>query len=88
MSTIAFRADDELKMKLEHIAKNKGINLSALVKLYLTTSLKRDLNEITENGMTVAEELELLAMKEEGGDGKVYNSVEDYIAHLKADDEE
>lgn len=82
MSTIAFRADDELKMKLEHIAKNKGINTSALIKLYLTTALKKDLNEITENGMTVAEELELLAMGEEGGDGKIYDSVEDLIKDL------
>jgi hypothetical protein len=85
MSTIAFRADDELRMKLECIAKNKGINVSALIKLYLTTALKKDLNEITENGMTVAEELELLAMREEGGDGKVYKSAEDYIKHLKSD---
>ena len=82
MSTIAFRADDELKMKLEHIAKNKGINTSALIKLYLTTALKKDLNEITENGMTIAEELELLIMKEEGGDGKVYNNVDDLMNDL------
>lgn len=85
MSTIAFRADDEMKMKLEHIAKNKGINLSALIKLYLTTSLKRDLNEITENGITVAEELELLIMQEEGSTGKTY-SVDEYIKHLKEND--
>ena len=82
MSTIAFRADNELKLKLEHIAKNKGINLSALVKLYLTVMIKKDLNEITENGMTVAEELELLIMREEGGDGKTYESVEDLMKDL------
>lgn len=82
MSTIAFRADDELKMKLEHIAKNKGINTSALIKLYLTTALKRDLNEITENGMTVAEELELLVMDEEGSDGKIYDNVDELIKDL------
>jgi predicted transcriptional regulator len=85
MSTIAFRADDELRMKLEHIAKNKGVNLSALIKLYLTTALKKDLNEITENGMTVAEELELLAMDAEGDTGKTY-SVDEYIKYLKKDD--
>lgn len=85
MSTIAFRADDEMKMKLEHIAKNKGINLSALVKLYLTTALKKDLNEMTENGMTVAEELDLLIMQEEGGTGKTY-SVDEYIKYLKEND--
>lgn len=82
MSTIAFRSDEDLKRQLQHLAKLKGINLSALIKLYLTQSIKKDLNEITENGMTVAEELELLMMKEEGGDGIIYENVDDYMNYL------
>ena len=63
MSTIAFRSDEALKRQLQHLAKSKGINLSALIKLYLTQSIKKDLNELAENGMSVAEELELLIAK-------------------------
>lgn len=85
MTTIAFRLDEQLKKKLTSIAKNKGINLSALIKMYLTQSVKRDLNEITENGMTVAEELELLAQAEEGSTGEIYNNVEDFIKSLNED---
>ena len=53
MATIAFRANESLKKKLEHLAQYKGINTSALIKMYLTKSLKQDLNEKTENGITV-----------------------------------
>ena len=82
MTTIAFRANESMKQELEHLAKRKGINLSALIKMYLTEVSRRDLNQITENGMTVAEELEILMAIEEGGDGKVYDSAEEYIKSL------
>ena len=60
----------------------RSINLSALIKLYLTKEIKKDLNEVTENGMTVAEELELLAMAEEGSTGEVFHSADELIKHL------
>ena len=82
MTTIAFRANDAMKKKLEYLAKHKGINTSALIKMYLTKSLKQDLNEVTENGMTVAEELELLMMDAEGDDGTVYENVNDLMKDL------
>lgn len=82
MTTIAFRADENLKKELEHLAKRNGISLSSLIKMYLTKAKNHDLNEITENGMTVAEELELLIMHEEGDDGKVYDNVADLIKDL------
>ena len=82
MSTIAFRIDDSIKRELEHLAKRNGISLSALIKMYITKAKNRDLNEITENSMTVAEELELLAMDEEKFDGKTY-TVDEYIKYLK-----
>lgn len=82
MSTIAFRSNETLKKQLENLAQHKGINLSALIKLYLTKAIRKDLNEKTVNGMTVAEELELLAMKEEGSDGKMHNSVDELMSDL------
>ncbi|MBI2464403.1 hypothetical protein HYV57_05600 [Candidatus Peregrinibacteria bacterium] len=61
MPTISFKADDNFKNKLELLAQKKGINTSAYIKLLLTKELKIELVEITENGLTVAEELEILA---------------------------
>ncbi len=61
MSTISFKTDEDFKGKLEQLAKKKGINLSAYIKLTLTKGVNCDLSEITENGLTVAEELEILA---------------------------
>ncbi len=68
MATIAFRADDELKKRLEIIADSKGITLSALIKLYLNQGMKLDLNEVTFSGRTVAEEMAVALenMMEEG----------------------
>jgi len=85
MTTIAFRANEEVRKQLEAIAKNKGINLSAVIKLYLTQGIKSGLNEITINGMTVAEELELLAQAKDGGTGEIYDNVEDFIKSLDED---
>lgn len=86
MSTIAFRANDKLKRQLEQLARLKGINMSSLIKLYLTKDIKRELSRITENGMTVADELELLTRMEEGDDGKEYDNVGDLIKDLEGDD--
>jgi len=82
MTTIAFKAEDEIKQKLLSLASSKGISLSALIKLYLTEAMKKDLSQITENGITKAEELELLIMNEEGSDGIVYDSVDDFMTEI------
>mgnify|MGYP001583958140 FL=1 len=60
MTTISFKADTALKNNLQTVARNKGINTSAYIKLVLTEKLENDLSRITENGFTVAEELEIL----------------------------
>lgn len=60
MKTISFKAQDDLKSTLENLAYHKGINVSAFIKLLLTESLKKELNRVTENGITVAEELAIL----------------------------
>jgi hypothetical protein len=82
MTTIAFRSDESLRGKLEHLAKYKGINLSALIKLYLTKAVKTDLSEVTENGITVAQELEILAAQADGTHGKAYSDVKEFIGDL------
>ena len=54
MTTISFKADTALKNNLQTVARNKGINTSAYIKLVLTEKLENDLSRITENGFTVA----------------------------------
>ncbi len=60
MTTISFKAQDELKTTLERLAQQKGINVSACIKLLLTKAIKEELSKSTENGFTVAEELSIL----------------------------
>ena len=60
MTTVSFKADDEFKTHLDALAKKKGINTSAYIKLILTKEINGELSEVTENGLTVAEELEIL----------------------------
>jgi predicted transcriptional regulator len=60
MATISFKADEDLNKKLKTLAKKKGITTSAYIKLILTKGVNGELIEITENGLTVAEELEIL----------------------------
>jgi len=89
MAMIAFRADDEFKKQLDAIAENKGINLSALIKLYLKRAVKADLQEITMQGNTVAEALEntekaaQTTLSTRGG--QVYHSAQEVIALLEKD---
>ena len=60
-TAVSFKADNELKSKLELLAKKKGINTSAYIKLVLTKGINDELVAITENGLTVQEELDILA---------------------------
>lgn len=61
MTTISFKSEDSFKAKLDILAKRKGINTSAYIKLILTKGVNDELIKITDNGLTVAEELEILA---------------------------
>lgn len=60
MVTISFKADEDFDKKLKTLAKKKGITTSAYIKLILTRGINGELIEITENGLTVAEELDIL----------------------------
>lgn len=81
MVTISFKADETFKMKLEALAKKKGINTSAYIKLILTKGVNGELTEITENGLTVAEELQILASDT---DDKMYGPFASAKAIMKA----
>ena len=41
------------------------------------------MNEVTENGITVAQELEVLAAQADGTHGKVYTNVKGFIGDLE-----
>lgn len=61
MATVSFKAEPDLKRNLDALARRRGINTSAFIKLLLTERLNRALAEVTENGLTVAEELAIRA---------------------------
>lgn len=69
MTTVSFKAEEELKLKLDTLAQKKGINTSAYIKLVLTKTVQDELGEVTENGLTVAEEL---AIQDIDSKGKVH----------------
>ena len=82
MTAIAFKTENHFKTALEKLAKLKGISLSALIKMYLMNAMKEELSQITENNMTLGEELEILLTLQDGGDGKIYDDVENLIRDL------
>lgn len=82
MPTAKSSLDLNTRKKLEALAKMDDFKLSDIIRIYLSHFENRDLDEITENGMKIIEEVELLAMQEEGGDGKIYSNVEELISDL------
>ena len=56
---LQLRIEPKLKKLLKNIADYKGISLSALSKMFLKeTARKENLKRITENGLTIEEEME------------------------------
>lgn len=84
MATITFKAEDDFKKKLEAVAGHRGINVSAYIKLCLTKEVRTDLSEITENGMTVAEELEILRSDTEDPTYGPFETVEELMESLNS----
>lgn len=83
MATLSFKADDQFKKKLERIAEKKGINVSAYIKLILTKEMNTELTQMSENGLTVAEELEILESLKNDKIHGPFESVEDLLKDLK-----
>lgn len=85
MTTLSFKADNQLKSTLDVLAQKKGINLSAYIKLILTKGINEDLAELTENGLTVAEELAILKSAEEDQVHGPFKSAKALMKALKDD---
>lgn len=83
MTTISFKADETLKEKLNVLAKKKGVNTSAYIKLVLTKGINEDLSEITENGLTVAEELQILSSDAQGKVHGPFKTAKSFIKALR-----
>lgn len=83
MTTISFKAEHHLKNKLILLAKGKGINVSACIKLLLTEAIKKELNKVTENGLTLREELEILHSDLYDKTSGPFKSVDELMKALK-----
>lgn len=83
MVTISFKAEEFLKNKLEMLARRKGINTSAYIKLTLTKAVNDEMSEITENGMTVAEEYMILHADANDETYGPFESAEEVIKALR-----
>lgn len=63
MSTIQVRTNDKTKKKAQRVLKNLGMDLSSAINLYLVQIVISEsipFPILTENGMTLAKEKELL----------------------------
>jgi DNA-damage-inducible protein J len=68
MTTIQIRIDDETKISVKRILDELGLDMSTAIKMYLKQIVRNEgipLDFVTENGMTLREELELLRISEE-----------------------
>lgn len=81
MVTISFKADEDFKARLDTLAKKNGINTSAYIKIILVKGVNEDLVTMTENGFTVAEELQILSSN---ANDKTYGSFVTTKALMKA----
>lgn len=83
MTQISFKADNEFSTKLKLAAKSKGITPSAYMKLNLKKQIDGDLSELTENGLTIAEEQAILeAVRSDDAIGP-FDNIEEAIKALK-----
>lgn len=83
MTTISFKADTAFKKNLTTVARKKGINTSAFIKLVLTEKLEEDLSRITENGFTVAEELAILRSAKYGKKHGPFKTADEFMRALR-----
>lgn len=86
---LQIKIEPKLKKALEMIAEYKGISVGSLAKMFLTESSRQErLKMLTENGMTVEQEMEILRREEEAERGinvsPTFNNAEDAINYLKS----
>lgn len=86
---LQLKIDPELKKNLKMIADYKGISVGSLAKMFLKeTARKEELKMLTENGMTVDQEREILRRSEEAERGinvvGPFNTAEEMIKSLNS----
>lgn len=75
-TTISFKAYPGFKRRLDAIARIKGINTSAYIKLIMTREMNVELQKLTENGFTLEQEIEMLRAEADGETSGPYASPE------------
>ena len=73
MTTIQFRVDDKTKKSVKKIFEDLGLDMSTALKLYLKqVALRKGIPFpiVTENGLTIQEEAEILEAAKEATVGK------------------
>jgi len=73
MAYIQLRIDDQLKSKVQKILKKMGLSLSDAIRVYLQQiMIKKGIpfQVITENGLTLEQELEIIKREKEAIAGK------------------
>ncbi len=60
MPTMSFKTDVAFRDTLQALARKKGVNTSAYIKLLLTQEITQELATVTQNGLTIAEEMRIL----------------------------
>lgn len=83
MTTISFKAKEELKNALYIVADKKGINTSAYIKIILTEAVEKDLKDLTPNGLTVAEEINILQSDQKDEVYGPFDNTDDLMKSLK-----
>ncbi len=89
MTTIQIRIDEKTKNEAKKVLDEIGINMSSAIKMYLRQITKRKklpLDFITENGLTIQQEKEILkASKEAKQEINVSKPIDadEFIKHLE-----
>lgn len=90
MNTLQIRIDEKTKIKTQKILQKMGLDMSTAVKLYFHQIIERKempFKIITENGLTLQEEKEILKASKEARRGKNVSkkmNVEEAIKYLKS----
>ena len=90
---LQLKIDPELKKVLKMIADYKGISVSSLPKMFLTEHSRQErLKMLTENGMTIEQEMEILRREDEAERGinvsPAFDNAGDAINYLRSTTDE
>lgn len=84
-----FRLPNSIKEGLQHMAEYKGLSVTSLVKMFVTTKYREEAKQIyTVNGLTPEEEADILQRGREldeehkNGTAKYYHSADELIKAL------